>query len=92
MQHNMNLYSAGKSEIFKRAILTRSKLQFLYELNQFSIEPYYIAIEKNGRKVIYGKLSNSSEIRKFDYKKIANIRVLKTKKFSPVIPIIPMAS
>ena len=92
MQHNMNLYCTGKSEIFKRAILTRSKLQFLYELNQFSIEPYYIAIEKNGRKVIYGKLSNSSEIRKFDYKKIANIRVLKTKKFSPLIPIIPMAS
>lgn len=81
-----------KSEIFKRAIVTRSKLQFLYNLNYFSIEPYYIAVEKNGRKVIYGKLNNSSEIKKFDYKKIANIKVLNTKKFSPVIPIIPMAS
>lgn len=92
MQHNMNLYIAGKSEIFKRAILTRCRLKFLYDLNEFLIEPYFIGVEKNGRKVIYGKLSNSSEIRKFDYKKIANIKLLKSKKFSPVIPIIPMAS
>lgn len=81
-----------KSEIFKRAIVTRSKLQFLYDLNKFSIEPYYIGIERSGKKVIYGKLSNSSEIKKFDFRKIANIKVLKTKKFSPIIPIIPMAS
>lgn len=81
-----------KTEIFKKAIVTRSKVQFLYNLNHFSIEPYYIGIEKNGRKVIYGKLNNSSEIKKFDYKKIANIKVLITKKFSPVIPIIHMAS
>ncbi|MCJ7553546.1 MAG: hypothetical protein MUO34_06640 [Ignavibacteriaceae bacterium] len=92
MLNEMKFNSLGKSEIFKRAIVTRSRLQFLYNLNQFSIEPYYIGIEKNGRKVIYGKLSNSSEIKKFDYKRIANIRVLKTKKFSPVIPIIPLAS
>ena len=92
MLNEMKFNSLGKSEIFKRAIVTRSRLQFLYNLNQFSIEPYYIGIEKNGRKVIYGKLSNSCEIKKFDYKRIANIRVLKTKKFSPVIPIIPMAS
>jgi hypothetical protein len=81
-----------KTEIFKRAIVCRNKLQFLYDLDQFSIEPYYIAVEKNGRKVIYGKLVNSSEVKKFDYKRIANIKILKTKKFSPVIPIIPMAS
>lgn len=92
MLNEMKFYSLGKSEIFKKAIVTRSKLQFLYNLNQFSIEPYYIGIEKNGRKVIYGKLSNSSEIKKFDYKRIANIKVLKAKKFSPVIPIIQMAS
>lgn len=81
-----------KSKIFKRAIVTRSGLQFLYDLNRISIEPYYIGIEKSGRKVIYGKLTSSSEIRKFDFQKIANIKVLRTKKFSPVIPIIPMAS
>lgn len=81
-----------KTEIFKRAIVSRNKLQFLYDLNKFSIEPYYITVEKNGRKVIYGKLVNSSEIKKFDYKRIANIKILKTMKFSPVIPIIPMAS
>jgi hypothetical protein len=81
-----------KSEIFKRAIVTRSKLRFLYDLNQFSIEPYYIGIEKNGKKVIYGRIANSSEIKKFDFSRIANIKVLRTKKFSPIIPIIPMAS
>ncbi len=56
MLNEMKFNSLGKSEIFKRAIVTRSRLQFLYNLNQFSIEPYYIGIEKNGRKVIYGKL------------------------------------
>lgn len=81
-----------KSEIFKRAIFSRNQLQFLYDLNQFSIEPYYIGVEKNGRKVIYGKLTESSEIKKFDYKRITNIKILKTKKFSPIIPIVPMAS
>jgi hypothetical protein len=81
-----------KSEIFKRAIISRNQLQFLYDLNQFSIEPYYIGVEKNGRKVIYGKLTESSEIKKFDYRRIANIKILKTKKFSPIIPIVPMAS
>lgn len=81
-----------KSEIFKNAIVTRSRLQFLYDLNHISIEPYYIGIERNGGKVIYGKLINSSEIKKFDFKRIANIKVLRSKKFSPIIPIIPMAS
>lgn len=81
-----------KSEIFKRAIVTRCSLQFLYDLNKFLIEPYYIGIERSGKKVIYGKLSNSSEIKKFDFRKIANIKVMKTKKFSPIIPIIPMVS
>ncbi len=81
-----------KSKIFKEAIITRSRLQFLYDLKQISIEPYYIGIERNGSKVIYGKLSNSSEIKKFDFKRIANIRVLRSGKFSPIIPIIPMAS
>ena len=38
------------------------------------------------------KFSNSSEIKKFEYSRIANIKVLEKKRFSPVIPIIPMAS
>jgi len=81
-----------KTEIFKSAIKNRNRLRFLYGLNEILIEPYYITIEKNGNKVIYGKMFQSSEIKKFNYNKIANIKVLEKKKFSPVIPIIPMAS
>jgi len=81
-----------KTEIFKKAIFSRRKVEFVYNLNRLSIEPYYIGVERNGGKVIYGRLNNSSEIKKFEYKKMANIKLLTTRKFSPVIPIIPMAS
>jgi hypothetical protein len=81
-----------KTEIFKSAIMNRNRLKFLYGLDEILIEPYYVMIEKNGSKVIYGKVFNSAEIKKFEYSKIANIKVLEKKRFSPVIPIIPMAS
>lgn len=81
-----------KTEIFKEAIRNRNRLRFLYQLDEVQIEPYYIMVEKNGNKVVYGKISNSSEIKKFDYCKIANIKVIEKRKFSPIIPIIPMAS
>ena len=81
-----------KTEIFKTAIKNRNRLKFLYGLDEFLSEPYYIMTDKNGNKVIYGKISGSSEIRKFAYNKIANIKVLEKRKFSPIIPIIPMAS
>ena len=81
-----------KTEIFRSAIKNRNRLRFLYGLNEILIEPYYVMIEKNGSKVIYGKVFQSSEIKKFEYSKIANIKVLEKKKFSPIIPIIPMAS
>lgn len=81
-----------KTEIFKSAIRNRNGLRFLYGIDEMFIEPYYVMIEKNGSKVIYGKVSNSSEIKKFEYSRIANIKVLEKKRFSPVIPIIPMAS
>jgi len=81
-----------KTEIFKTAIKNRNSLKFLYGLDEMLIEPYYITIEKNGAKVIYGKIYQSSEIKKFNYSKIANIKVLDKKRFSPIIPIIQMAS
>ncbi len=80
-----------KSEIFACAIHNRNKIRFLYGLNEVMLDPYYISREINGRKVIYGRLFNSSEIRKFEFKKIANIKVLENKKFSPIIPIISKA-
>jgi hypothetical protein len=81
-----------KTEIFKSAIKNRNSLRFLYGLNEIFIEPYYIKVEKGGCKVIYGKVSNSSEVKKFNYSQIANIKVMDKKRFSPVIPIIPLAS
>lgn len=81
-----------KTEIFETAIKNRNRLRFLYGLNEVLIEPYYLTIEKNGSKVIYGKVYQSSEIKKFNYCRIANIKVLEKRKFSPVIPIIPLAS
>jgi len=77
-----------KSEIFSFAISHRNQLRFHYGFLEVILDPYYISREKTGKKVIYGRISNSSEIKKFEYDKIVNIRVLQNKRFSPVIPII----
>lgn len=55
-----------KTEIFETAIKNRNRLRFLYGLNEVLIEPYYLTVEKNGSKVIYGKVYQSSEIKKFN--------------------------
>lgn len=81
-----------KTDIFLTAIRNRNKLQFLYGLQETFIEPYYLAIDKMGKKVIYGKVKHTNEVRKFNYDKISNIRVLNNLRFSPVIPIVPQAS
>jgi hypothetical protein len=77
-----------KTDIFINAIRKRNNLRFLYGLQEMLIEPYYITREKSGKKVIYGRLRTTNEIRKFEYEKIANIKVMESYKFSPVIPII----
>jgi predicted DNA-binding transcriptional regulator YafY len=76
-----------KTDIFSNAIMRRNKISFLYSLSEVVLEPYYIATEKNGRKVIYGRPFNSSEVKKFEFNRIANIRVLNGTKFSPLIHI-----
>jgi hypothetical protein len=81
-----------KTDIFSAAILSRCNLRFLYDLQEILIEPYYITRERSGKKVIYGRLKKTNEVRKFEYEKIMNIRVLNNFRFSPVIPIIPQAS
>lgn len=80
-----------KSEIFSSAIHNRNRIKFLYGMNEILIDPYYITVEKNGRKVIYGRMFNSSEIKKFEFNKIVNIKILNNNKFSPIIPIISRA-
>jgi hypothetical protein len=81
-----------KTDIFSAAIHSRCNLRFLYDLQEILIEPYYITRERSGKKVIYGRLKKTNEVRKFEYEKIMNIRVLNNFRFSPVIPIIPQAS
>ena len=81
-----------KTDIFSAAIQNRSNLRFLYNLQEILLEPYYITMERNGKKVIYGRLKKTNEVRKFEYEKIMNIRVINNFRFSPVIPIIPQAS
>ncbi len=76
-----------KTDIFLRAIKNRQNLKFIYDLQEMTIEPYYVSRNRNGKKVIYGRLKSINEIRKFDYDKIANIRVIEAYKFSPLIPI-----
>ncbi len=77
-----------KSEIFSKAIYNRNSIKFLYLLNEVTIDPYFISQDKSGKKIIYGKAYNSSEIKKFEFDKIVNIKVLRKNKFSPIIPII----
>ncbi len=78
-----------KSLLFSSAIINRNRVKFLYGFNEIVLEPYYVNRNKNGKKVIYGKVIGSSEIKMFEYEKICNIKVLSWDKFSPIIPIIP---
>ena len=80
-----------KSDIFITAIRNRNYLRFLYGLQEIHLEPYYIARERSGKKVIYGRVNTTKEIKKFAYDRIANIKVVDTFKFSPIIPIISQA-
>lgn len=81
-----------KSDIFLQAIKNRNNLQFLYGLQQINLEPYYISRNKIGRKIIYGRVKNSNQIVKFEYSKIANIKIVESFRFSPRIPITTFAS
>jgi len=78
-----------KSEIFFNAIQKRNKIRFYYGINETIIDPYFITIEHNGKKVIYGKIQRTNEIKKFEFKKIANIKIITNSNFTPIIPIIP---
>lgn len=79
-----------KTDLFNSAISQRTKIRFLYNLESIIIEPYYLSISSRGNKVIYGRVNNTNEIRMFEYGKIFNIKVLNNKKFSPIIPILPI--
>ncbi|MBI1932705.1 MAG: hypothetical protein HYS24_09245 [Ignavibacteriales bacterium] len=77
-----------KTEIFEKAITQRQRIKFLYNLNSIEVEPYYLSKNKNGNKVIYGRVNSSNEIKMFEFNKIFNIKILFNTKFSPIIPIL----
>ncbi|MCF8261454.1 MAG: hypothetical protein K9J12_11825 [Melioribacteraceae bacterium] len=81
-----------KSNIFNHAIARRQRIRFLYGLQEFLIEPYYVATNGTGKKVIYGRVNNGNQIKMFEFEKIANIKVLDKNRFSPLIPILPIAN
>jgi len=74
-----------KTQIFSEAISNRNQIKFLYGFDEVLLEPYYIAKDKLGKKVLYGRVTNSSEIKKFKYSFIANIKVFNNRRFSPRI-------
>jgi len=76
-----------KTEIFSSAIYNRNKIRFIYGLDEVLLEPYYIMREKSGKKVVYGRANNSNEVKKFEFNRIANIKVLGTARFSPIIRV-----
>ena len=79
-----------KSLIFSDAIKNRNSINFLFGLEYIDLDPYFTT-EEQGKKFIYGRSPNSQTIRRFEYSKIANIRIIKNKKFSPIIPIMSLA-
>ncbi|NLT49725.1 MAG: hypothetical protein GXX85_02260 [Ignavibacteria bacterium] len=77
-----------KSVIFQKAIKNRNKIRMLYKLNEIVVEPYYVTMNRNGKKVVYGRICNSNKVEMLEFDKILNIKMLEKLKFYPLIPII----
>jgi hypothetical protein len=79
-----------KSSIFSEAINNRNRIVFLYNLEYVMIDPYF-TIEEKGKMFIYGKTSAAPTIKKYEYSKIANIKIIKNRRFTPIIPAFRLA-
>lgn len=77
-----------KSEIFSQAITNRNRIRFYYGPDEVVLDPYYITTTRNGKKIIYGRPFDTENVTKYEYGKIANIKVLMQEKFAPKIPIL----
>lgn len=77
-----------KTKLFESAIRNRNRVSFIYGMDEVLMEPYYLTSEKNGSKVVYGKVFYSKEIKKFNFSKIANIKILEEDRFAPIIQVI----
>ncbi|MCA0389722.1 MAG: hypothetical protein LCH52_14640 [Bacteroidetes bacterium] len=72
-----------KTDILNKAIKNRNKIRFYYSMQQLVIDPYIISCDKEGKKTIYGKISDTDTIQKFEFRKIYNIKVLEQERFAP---------
>ena len=79
-----------KSFIFSSAIINRNQIKFVYGFKEVVVEPYYIARNKSGKKVVFGRITSSNQVMMFEFDKIFNIKVLERERFSPIIPIMPV--
>lgn len=77
-----------KTELFSKAIINRNRVKILYNLQEAFLEPYFISKNKLGKKVVFGRINNSHEIKMIEYDKIMNIKILGYSRFSPIIPIL----
>ncbi len=78
-----------KTDIFSSAIVNRKKITFIYRLKRITVDPYLVAVNKSGKKVVFGRVNRTNEIKQFEYDKIFNIRTVEKLHFSPIIPILP---
>lgn len=79
-----------KSMIFSEAIRNRNSIVFIYGVEYITLDPYFTT-EENGKKYIYGRTPSSPAVKRFEYSRIANIKIVKAKRFSPIIPIMSLA-
>lgn len=79
-----------KSEIFLSAIKERKSLKLTYGFNEIIFEPYYVVTNKFGKKVVFGRVNRTNEIKMLEFDKIYGISVLQMAKFSPLIPLMPV--
>jgi len=77
-----------KTKMFESAIRNRNRVSFIYGFDEVLMEPYYLTFKKNGSKVVYGKVFYSNEIKKFNFSKIANLKILEESRFAPIIQVI----
>lgn len=77
-----------KTELFSKAISNRNRVKLLYNLKETLLEPYFISRNSFGKKVVYGRINNSCEIKMIEYDKIFNLKILNYSHFSPIIPIL----
>lgn len=81
-----------KSELFQKAIQNRNRINFYYDTKEVTLEPYYIGLNHSGKKVVFGRVISTSQIKMFEFEKIFNIKLIAKPQFSPIIPLMAMVN